>query len=65
MLIVFFNFSMFNIYIRSVGLYISSECSAQGQVLHCNRRNIGCSAAEGGSSNSNSGIKAGVLPGIE
>ena len=25
----------------------SSECSAQGQVLHCKRKNLGCSSAEG------------------
>ena len=24
----------------------SSECSAQGQVLHCKRRNLGCSSSE-------------------
>ena len=43
----------------------SSECSAQGQVFHCKRRNLGCSSAEGRSSNANSGMKAAVLPGIE
>ena len=30
---------------------ISSECSAQGQVLHYKRRNLGCSSAEDSSSN--------------
>ena len=45
-------------------IYIS-ECSAQGQVLHYKRRNIGCSSAEGRSSTANSGTKAAVLPGIE
>ena len=43
----------------------SSECSAQGQVLHCKRRNLGCSSAGGRSSTANSGPKAAVLPGIE
>ena len=42
----------------------SSECSAQGQVLHCKRRNQGCSSAEGRSSTANLEIKAAVLPGI-
>ena len=32
----------------------SSECSAQGQVLHCKHRNLGCSSAEGRSSTTNS-----------
>ena len=44
-------------------LYIftsSSECSAQRQVLHCKRRNLGCSSAEGRSSTANSGTKATV-----
>ena len=43
----------------------SSECCAQGQVLHCKRRNRGCSFAEGRSSTASSGTKAAVLPGIE
>ena len=43
----------------------SSECSAQGQVLHCKRKNLGCSSAEGRSFTANSGIKAAVLQGIE
>ena len=42
----------------------SSECSAQGQVLHCKRRNQGRSSVEDRSSSANSGIKAAVLPGI-
>ena len=37
----------------------------QGQVLHCMRRNLGCSSAKGRSSTANSETKAGVLPGIE
>ena len=41
----------------------SSECSAQGQVLHCKRRSLGCSSAQGRSSNANSGTKPVVLPG--
>ena len=37
--------------LRGLCIYISSpsslsECSAQGQVLHCKRRNLGCSSAE-------------------
>ena len=43
----------------------SSECSAQGQVLHCMCRNQGCSSAEGRSSTANSGTKAAVLLGTE
>ena len=43
----------------------SSECSAQGQVLHCKRRNLDCSSVEGMSSTVNTGTKATVLPGIE
>ena len=39
----------------------SSECFAQ--VLHCKRRNLGCSSAEGRSSTANSGTKAAVLLG--
>ena len=35
----------------------SAECSAQGQVLHCMRRNLRCSSAEGRSSIVNSGIQ--------
>ena len=31
----------------------SSECPAQRQVLHCKRRNLGCSSAEGRSSTAN------------
>ena len=42
----------------------SSECSAQEQVLHCKRRNQGCSSAEGGSSTANSGTQAAVLSGM-
>ena len=42
----------------------SSECSAQGQVLHCKRRNQGCSSAEGRSSTANSGTKVAVLLGL-
>ena len=34
-------------------------------ILHCKRRNLGCSSAEGTSSTANSGTKAAVLPGIE
>ena len=44
--------------------YSSSECSAQEQVLHCKRRNLGCSSVEGRSSTANSETKAAVLPGI-
>ena len=40
------------------------QCSAQGQVLHCKRRNLGCSCADGSSSIANSGTKAAVLLGI-
>ena len=36
----------------------SSVFSAQGQVLHCKCRNLGCSSAEGRSSIANSGTKA-------
>ena len=43
----------------------SSECSAQGQVLHCKCRNLGCSSAEDRSSTANSGTKAAVSQGIE
>ena len=39
------------------------QCSAQEQVLHCKRRNKGCSSAEG-SSTANSGTRAAVLPGM-
>ena len=42
----------------------SSECSAQRQILHCKRRNIGCSYAEGRSSTANSGTKAVALLGF-
>ena len=44
---------------------ISSECSAQRQILHCKRRNHDCSSAKGRSSTANSGTQAAVLPGIE
>ena len=37
------------------------KCSAQGQVLHCKRRNLGCCYAEGRSSTANSGTKAVVV----
>ena len=40
------------------------EYSAQRQVLHCKRRNLGCSSAEGRSSTANSGTKAAVLLGV-
>ena len=43
----------------------SSECSAQGQDLHCKWRNLGCNSAKGRSSTANSGTKAAVLLGIE
>ena len=43
----------------------SSECSAQGQVLHCKRRNLGCSSAERRYFTGNSGTKVAVFPGIE
>ena len=60
-------------YIKLVGLPIkveffidiSSEYSAQRQVLHCKRRNMGCSCAEGRSFTANSGTKIAVLLGIE
>ena len=42
----------------------SSECSAQGQVLYCRRRILGCSSAEGRFSTANSGTKAAVLQGL-
>ena len=34
------------------------------KLLHCGRRNVGCSSAESGSSIPNSGTKAAVLPGM-
>ena len=41
-------------------------CSAEGQVLHCKRRNLGCNSAEGSSSTAKTqGTKAAVSPGIE
>ena len=40
----------------------SSECSAHEQVLHCKRRNLGCSSAEGSSYTANSETKSAVLP---
>ena len=43
----------------------SSKCSAQWQLLHFKRRNLGCSSAEGRSSTANSVTKAEVLHGIE
>ena len=43
----------------------SLESSAQGQVLHCKRRNLGCSSAEGSSSTANSETNTAVLPGTE
>ena len=43
---------------------ISSECSAQVQVLHC-KHSLGCSSAKGRSSTANSVAMAAVLPGIE
>ena len=39
-----------------------SKCSAQGQVLHCKRRNQGCNSAEDGFSTANSGTKVAVTP---
>ena len=42
----------------------SLECSAQGQVLHCKRRNQGCSSAEGRSYTANSATKVAVLTGM-
>ena len=42
----------------------SSECSAQGQILHCKRRNLGCSSAEGRSSTGNSGTKTAMFQGM-
>ena len=46
-------------------LVTSSECSSQGQILHCSSGNLGCSSAEGRSSILNSGTKTAVLPEIE
>ena len=43
----------------------SLEFSAQGQVLHCKRRNLGWSSAEHSSSTANSETKSAVLPGTE
>ena len=43
----------------------STDCSAQGQVHHCKRRNRGCSSAKGRASTTNSETNAAVLPGIE
>ena len=40
----------------------SSEWSALGHILHCKRRNQGCSSAKGRSSTANSGAKVAVLP---
>ena len=42
----------------------SSECSAQWQVLHCKRRNLGCSSAKGRSSTANSGTKLQFYQGL-
>ena len=54
----------YDIFIRPI-YSSSSECSAQWQVLHCKRGNLGCSSVEGMSSTANSGTKATVLPKIE
>ena len=51
--------------IKLIILKSSSECSAQVQVPHCKRRNLGCSSAEGKSSTAKSGTKAAVLLKIE
>ena len=45
-------------------IWSSSECSAQGQVLHYLRRNLGCSTGECRFSTVNPGVKSAVLPGI-
>ena len=62
------NFQKVTRSIRGFGflsLYIyNQECYAQKQVLHCKRRNLGCSSTEGRSSTANSGTKAAVLLGI-
>ena len=52
------------IYIYIYIIHHHSEYFAQGQVLHCKRRNLDCSSAKGRSSTANSGTKATVLPGI-
>ena len=46
-------------------MYHHYQCSAQGQVLHCKRRNPDCSSAEGRSPTANSLTKVAVLPGTE
>ena len=46
-------------------IYIIKGEFCQRQVLHCKRRNLGCSSAEGKSSTTNSGTKAAVLQGNE
>ena len=43
----------------------NTQRSSQGQILHCKRRKLGCTSAEGRSSTANSGTRAAVLPGIE
>ena len=45
-------------------IYQHHQCSAQGHVLHCKRRNLRCSSAEGRCSTKNSGTKIAVLPGL-
>ena len=61
-----YKLSLYSAFILSNYLQSSSaDCSAQGQVLHCKRRNLGRSSAEGRSSTANSGTKAAVLRGIE
>ena len=42
----------------------SHDCPTQGLVIHCKRRNQGCSSAEGRSSTANLGTKAAVLTGM-
>ena len=48
-----------------IHIYVSSECSAQGHVLHCKRRDLGWISVKGRSYIANSGTKVTVLSGIE
>ena len=52
---------VFSIYLSSS----SSEYCAQGQVLHCKRRNLGCSSVKGRSSTANWGTQVAVLLGMD
>ena len=61
-------FRVFIVGQKSIYIYIHHnhhhQCSSQRQVLHCKRRNLGCSSAEGRSSTADSDTKAAFYKGF-